>query len=118
MKTLKKYAFFWIMLGIFIFSISIHWITAWNSFVREQNSTDVNTYLNEVIRQTFENIQSETLQLLLQVVLLAYFWYAGSTQSKEGNTRLEEKIDFIMHQLNPEQAERVKTKLEKQYPKK
>jgi hypothetical protein len=47
-------------------------------------------------RDTFENWQSEFLQLLWQVVGLAYFLYVGSPSSKENDDRVECKIDELM----------------------
>jgi len=58
------------------------------------------------------------LQLFLQVVLLAYLWYVGSPQSREGQDRLEEKLDWLMHQVNPIDAARLNQELEKKFPKK
>jgi hypothetical protein len=47
-------------------------------------------------RDTFENWQSEFLQLLWQVVGLAYFLYLGSPSSKENDDRVEAKIDELL----------------------
>jgi hypothetical protein len=44
----------------------------------------------------FENWQSEFLQLLWQVVGLAYFLYIGSPSSKEGSDRVEAKLDELI----------------------
>lgn len=122
MHTFKKHGFAWIMFAIFVGSISVHWVTAYYVYEDEQKQHGqpmlFNGYLMEVTRQTFENIQSEALQLLLQVTLIAYFWYVGSPQSKEGQDRLEEKIDYVAGQLNPIGYERFKNDIEQQYPKK
>jgi hypothetical protein len=45
-------------------------------------------YLDEKLRDTFENWQSEFLQLLWQVVGLAYCLHVGSPASKESGDRL------------------------------
>lgn len=47
-------------------------------------------------RDTFENWQSEFLQLIWQVVGLAYFLYVGSPASKENDDRVEAKIDALL----------------------
>ena len=47
-------------------------------------------------RDTFENWQSEFLQLLWQVVGLGYFLYVGSPSSKEGDDRVEAKLDALL----------------------
>ena len=74
-------------------------------------------YLIEVLRDTLENWQSEFLQLIWQVAGLAYFWYIGSPQSKEGDDRKEEKLDLILKMIDPKNAEEEIKKLDKKYPK-
>jgi hypothetical protein len=49
---------------------------------------------------------------------LAWLLYVGSPQSKEGDDRKEEKIDYILRQLDPENADEVLSKIERRYPKK
>jgi TnpA family transposase len=49
-----------------------------------------------MMRATFENWQSEFLQLLWQVVGLAYFLYVGSPSSKENDDRMEAKLDALL----------------------
>ena len=78
----RKYAYGWITLAFFLGSLLLHWYFGWTSFVEEQAShgqtPETGAYLNEMLRDTFENWQSEFLQLLWQVVGLAYFLYLGS----------------------------------------
>jgi len=100
-KILKGYAYAWITLGFFIVSISLHWLFGWYAYLNEAaehgQSPQVSEYLIEVSRQTFENWQSEFLQLLWQVVGLAYFLYLGSPSSHENDDRLEAKVDALLH---------------------
>jgi hypothetical protein len=70
------------------------------------------------LRDTMENWQSEFLQLMWQVVGLSILWYVGSSQSKEGDDRLEEKIDLIIQQLDSENGKRIIQELDKKYPRK
>src|SRR5690606_40739315 len=78
-RMLKKYAYAWITLAFFTVSITLHWIFGWFAFVDEQSAhgqaAELSPYLLEMGRDTFENWQSEFLQLLWQVVGLAYFLY-------------------------------------------
>ena len=87
-SKLKYYGFFWVTLGLFIVSISLHWIFAWYSYVQEQTEhkqpIQFNSYFNETFRDTMENWQSEFLQLMWQVAGLSILWYIGSSQSKGG----------------------------------
>jgi hypothetical protein len=54
-----------------------------------------------MMRDTMENWQSEFLQLIWQVAGLAFLLYIGSPQSKEGDDRKEEKLDYIVEKLDP-----------------
>jgi hypothetical protein len=87
MSPLKKYGFAWVTLGFLVVSITGHWVFGWFAYVDEQKLHDapieVSGYTVELFRQTFENWQSEFLQLLWQVVGLTLLLYVGSPQSKE-----------------------------------
>jgi hypothetical protein len=67
-------------------------------------------------RGTLENWQSEFLQLVWQVVGLTYFLYIGSPQSKEEDDRLEEKLDLILRQVDPSNADRLIKELDQRFP--
>ena len=96
----KKYAYAWITLVFFAGSFALHWLFGWYAFADEAREhgqlPEVNSYLVEMGRDTFENWQSEFLQLLWQVVGLAYFLYVGSPTSKENDDRMEAKIDELL----------------------
>jgi hypothetical protein len=98
--TFKYYGFFWVTLGLFVMSISLHWLFAWYSYIQEQDKhnqpVQLGDYFNETLRDTMENWQSEFLQLIWQVVGLSILWYVGSSQSKEADDRMEEKIDLLI----------------------
>ena len=120
--TLKYYGFFWVTLGLFIMSISLHWLFAWYSYIQEQNEHNqpihLSDYFNETIRDTMENWQSEFLQLIWQVVGLSILWYVVSSQSKEADDRLEEKIDLLIQRLDSEKGKQLIQELDKKYPRK
>ena len=98
---MKKYAYAWITLGFFLVSFALHWMFGWKAFADEAaqhgQAPEMSAYLVEMSRDTFENWQSEFLQLLWQVVGLAYFLYVGSPSSKENDDRTEAKIDALLH---------------------
>jgi hypothetical protein len=48
---------------------------------------------------------------------LAFFWYVGSPQSKEGDQRKEEKLDYILRKIDPLSAEIFLKNLEEKFPK-
>lgn len=97
---MRKYAYGWITIVFFVVSIVGHWVFGWYAFVDEaaehHQAPELNAYLVEMGRDTFENWQSEFLQLLWQVVGLAYFLYVGSPASKENDDRSEAKLDALI----------------------
>jgi hypothetical protein len=103
-------------------SISLHWIFAWYSYVQEQTEhkqpVQFNDYLNATLRDTMENWQSEFLQLMWQVAGLSILWYIGSSQSKEADDRLEEKIDLLIQKLDSEKGKQLIQELDRKYPRK
>ena len=98
---MKRYAYLWITLVFFLVSIGLHWMFGWQAYVEEAaehgQSPQMSSYLVEMGRDTFENWQSEFLQLIWQVVGLAYFLYVGSPSSKENDDRIEAKVDALLH---------------------
>lgn len=101
-KTIfKGYAYAWLTLAFFLGSFGLHWWFGWKAFVDDAGAhgqaPELNSYLVQMLRDTFENWQSEFLQLLWQVVGLAYFLYLGSPSSHENDDRLEAKVDALLH---------------------
>jgi hypothetical protein len=98
--VLGKYSYAWITSAFFLVSLVLHWYFGWQTFqdeAREHGSTpQFAEFTRQALRDTFENWQSEFLQLLWQVVGLAYFLYLGSPSSKENDDRLEAKIDELI----------------------
>ena len=116
---MRRYAYGWITLLFFLVSIGLHWLFGWYSFVDEAaahgQAPQLSEYLHEMGRDTFENWQSEFLQLLWQVVGLAYFLYVGSPASKENDDRMEAKIDALLRINGGEAAEPLITALDKEF---
>jgi hypothetical protein len=100
MSVFKKYAYAWLTLGFFLVSLLLHWWFGWQAYLDEAHEhgsqPKLDTYVVEMSRDTFENWQSEFLQLFWQVVGLAYFLYLGSPSSKENDDRVEAKIDALL----------------------
>ena len=118
----KKKGYLWVTLFLFIASLSLHWIYGYKAFVNEQQALNqpivLSEYVVEMMRDTMENWQSEFLQLIWQVVGLSFLFYVGSPSSKEGDDRKEEKLDFIIHKLDPDNYNRLMKEWDKKYPKK
>lgn len=108
---MKRYAYAWITLAFFLVSFGLHWFFGWRAFIDEAQehgqTPQLAAYLTQMVRDTFENWQSEFLQLLWQVVGLAYFLYVGSPSSKENDDRLEAKIDALLELVGKERGEQL-----------
>jgi hypothetical protein len=116
---MKRYGYAWITLGFFTVSLTLHWLFGWYAYIEEAKehgqAAETAGYLNEMLRDTFENWQSEFLQLLWQVVGLAYFLYIGSPSSKENDDRMEAKVDALIRLQAGERAERIIEELDERY---
>ena len=118
----KRKGYVWITLLFFVVSIVLHWVFGWEVFKSDQEAHGqpvlISQYVMEMLRDTMENWQSEFLQLIWQVAGLAFLWYAGSPQSKEGDDRKEEKLDYIIKKLEPEKYESLMRHWKAKYPEK
>jgi hypothetical protein len=117
----KKRDFVWVTLIFFAVTVGLHWLFGWEAFRNEQiahgQAVNISDYTIEMMRDTFENWQSEFLQLIWQVAGLSFLYYIGSTQSREGEDRKEEKLDYIIRQLDPDNANKLLKDWEEKYPK-
>ncbi|MBG0819619.1 hypothetical protein HS048_02475 [Planomonospora sp. ID91781] len=90
MVTGAFFVFSWI--GQFVFQLI--------SFQNEQSEHGQDfawaEYLPQFLASTFENWQSEFLQLIWQAAGLAALYYWGSSQSKESDERIEAKLDALL----------------------
>jgi hypothetical protein len=116
---MRRYSYAWITVAFFLISFGLHWYFGWNAYADEAaahgETPKTAEYLNEMMRDTFENWQSEFLQLLWQVVGLAYFLYVGSPSSKENDDRAEAKLDAILRIVGGEQSEKLIADLDRHY---
>lgn len=116
---MKRYAYAWITGLFFLVSIVGHWIFGWFAYVDEAqqhgSAPEVASYLIEMGRDTLENWQSEFLQLLWQVVGLAYFLYVGSPASKENDDRLEAKVDELLRIAGSDRADALIEEIDRRY---
>src|SRR5688500_754848 len=116
---MRRYSYAWITVAFFLISAGLHWYFGWNAFVAESaehgSDPQFSEFANQMGRETFENWQSEFLQLLWQVVGLAYFLYAGSPASKENDDRAEAKLDAILRIVGGDEAEKLISDLDTHY---
>lgn len=115
----KSYGFVCVTSLFFAASLLLHWLFGWFSYVDEQKDlrlpVEISSYLHQMLRDTFENWQSEFLQLIWQVAGLAVLLHVGSPQSKEGDDRMEAKIDAILLAIDPAKAKETLLKIDDQY---
>jgi hypothetical protein len=118
-SSLRAYGFAWVTGGFFLLTLAGHWIFGWFAFASEQlahgQPVTSSDYLTIMMRDTLENWQSEFLQLLWQVAGLSLLLYVGSPQSKEGDDRIEAKLDALLHRVAPEEAERIIVDIDDRY---
>lgn len=122
MSNLKKYSFAWVTLGFLVISLIGHWVFGWFAYIDEQQAhqlpIQVSSFVIEMLRDTFENWQSEFLQLLWQVVGLTILLYVGSPQSKDSEDRSEEILKAILRNVDPDGAQKTLNEISKKYPNK
>ena len=115
----KRYGFAWVTGGFFIISLVGHWVFAWFAYVQEQQAhaqaITFGDYFITTMRDTLENWQSEFLQLLWQVGGLAILLHVGSPQSKEGDDRIEAKIDALLMVIDPQNGKKTLDELDEHY---
>jgi hypothetical protein len=114
-----RYGFAWVTGALFLITLSGHWIFGWFAYVNEQRShnqpVSVSEYTIQMGRDTLENWQSEFLQLLWQVAGLAILLHVGSPQSKEGDDRMEAKIDAILLAVDPKKGGTLLSDIDREY---
>src|SRR5688572_21384815 len=95
-KFLKDYSLSITLAILFLASWGGQYYFQWNEFVsnQEQHGVEATTedYLNEFLAATFENWQSEFLQLFSMVFLTAFLYHKGSHESKDTD---EEFIAYL-----------------------
>jgi hypothetical protein len=115
----SRYGFAWVTGGFFVITLVGHWLFGWFAYVNDQlahaQPVEVSHYTVQMMRDTLENWQSEFLQLIWQVAGLAMLLHLGSPQSKEGDDRMEAKIDAILLAVEPKKGERLVHEIDRQY---
>jgi hypothetical protein len=91
-------------LSLFVVSWIAQAIAEWGTFVQEQRAHQqaaaVGDFLVRFGQSTFENWQSEFLQLFSFVVFSAILIHRGSAESKDGTDRIEEAVRRLERRLD------------------
>jgi hypothetical protein len=92
MSIWKKFGFAWVTLGFLAFTFIGHWLFGWLAYVDQQQalgqSVESGGYVIDMLRDTFENWQSEFLQLRWQVVGLTILLCVGSPSPRKVRTAM------------------------------
>jgi hypothetical protein len=115
----SRYGFAWITGGFFLITLTGHWVFGWFAYISEQQAhaqqIQFDQYAIQMMRDTLENWQSEFLQLMWQVAGLALLLHVGSPQSKEGDDRMEAKIDAVLLAVGGEKGSRLIDEIDREY---
>jgi hypothetical protein len=99
MQVFKNYGLSIVLAALFFLSWFAQGYFQWEEYLshQEEHNAPAETadYINEFLSATFENWQSEFLQLFSFVVLATYLIHKDSPQSRDGDDRMEQKIDKI-----------------------
>jgi|SRR5215211_604105 len=105
-RPLGKYGLAWVLLALFLASWTLQTWTGWREFKSEQHEHGQTAqvfgdsgYVWNWSRATFENWQSEFLQVLAFVTLTSFLIFKGSPESRDGDDEMQAKLDRIERQL-------------------
>jgi membrane protein implicated in regulation of membrane protease activity len=103
----RDYGLGWVLLALFLASWVVQTWTGWREFRAEQSEHQQTAavfgsggYVWNWARTTFENWQSEFLQLFAMVTLTSVLIFRGSAESKDGDEELKEALARIEGRLN------------------
>jgi hypothetical protein len=88
-------------IGQFIFQVA----EVSNEAVEHGSTFEWSEFWPQFFSATFENWQSEFLQLVWQAAGLSFLYFWGSSQSKESDDRVEAKIDRLLVEQGVDPAE-------------
>jgi hypothetical protein len=86
--------------GQFVFQL----ITVRNEAAEHGSELELVQFWPQFLASTFENWQSEFLQLIWQAAGLALFYFWGSSQSRESDERIEAKVDRLLRERGVDPA--------------
>ena len=102
-KVFKNYGLSITLAALFLGSWFLQGVFQWQEFVNTQEEhgqqAKIEDFTTEFLSRTFENWQSEFLQLFTFVVLTTYLIHKGSHESKDSNEEMMMKITRIENNL-------------------
>jgi hypothetical protein len=97
---LKRYSFLWVALPMFLMVLGAHYGFGLAAYVSEHGNSE--GWITEWLRDVLENWQSEIGESIILTVGLTWLRFEGSPQSREGDERMEAKLDAILQLLKEE----------------
>lgn len=105
----KAYGFALVTGALFVLSwagqFASQVVTVMNEAAQHGQSFMWSDFFPQFFASTFENWQSEFLQLLWQAIGLSFLFLWGSSQSKEGEERVGAKLDALLEKQGLDPAE-------------
>jgi hypothetical protein len=89
-----------LFLGTWILQFFAEWQEVWNDAHVHGETFTWSEFWPKFFSSTFQNWQSEFLQLFTFVVLTTYLIHKGSAESRDGQDRLEKKLDRLLDVLD------------------
>ena len=104
---LGNYGLAWVLLTLFLASWVLQTWTGWREFESEQQAHQQaaevfgnDGYVWAWAQATFENWQSEFLQLLAMVVFTSFLIFKGSAESRDTDDETTDRLERIERKLN------------------
>src|ERR671916_666069 len=105
-RLFRDYNLALVLLALFLVSWVLQTWTGWREFAAEQHEHQQTAqvfgedgYVWNWARTTFENWQSEFLQLLTMVVLTSFLIFKGSAESKDSDDEMKETLARLERRL-------------------
>ena len=102
-RIFKNYGLSIVLLGLFLLTWCLQFIAqvikVRNSALEKGQEFSWKIFFPEFFTSTFENWQSEFLQLLTFVFLTSFLIHKNSAESRDGMDRIERKVDKIIDKL-------------------
>ena len=106
-RPLGNYGLAWVLLALFLVSWVMQTWMGWQEFFAEQNEHGQSAqvfgqdgYIWTWGQATFENWQSEFLQLLSMAVLTSFLIFKGSAESRDSDDETKETLARIERRLD------------------
>lgn len=104
MNVIKNYGLSITLIALFLASWFGQYYYQWEEFVSNQEEhgeeAEFEDYWPEFMAATFENWQSEFLQLFTFVILSTYLIHKNSPQSRDGDDEMKAMLQRIEKKLN------------------